>query len=423
MISDKSILIAICCGFCLTACNGSLQDNTLSNLSKLENLYCVRPDSVMDYYDLSGDSLKEFPDLSRYVIRSLNLSHNQLDTIIPERLPLGLERLDLSHNRIEGLWYVKPFSFPILKVLNLSHNRLEGSLIMHRSSFFSLTEVDLSHNSLEGFTGPRLRKLVLAHNRLDYELDAAVTDYLDVSYNKDLYPRLSPNMNGVDTLVRTGAAGGKPLSFPMILGWNSERKAISSRFCLKAEKLMERYADRPDSLRKALKQMSASIRAYKDDYNLYRKAVILTLLGQYAKAQAWLHEIENISWLKNRLNNDLLLQGILLELCGQEEEARNRYAMAVPAMKKNLRQSNNAHSLTNFMVMLYVTEGKPYTAREAWIKVFGGTSLPDGMKDEELLHSLASAFSRGGRKEVLEALVRDKELMENFLWEGYRIIL
>ncbi len=186
---------------------------------------------------------------------------------------------------------------------------------------------------------------------------------------------------------------------------------------------MERYADRPDSLRKALKQMSASIRAYKDDYNLYRKAVILTLLGQYAKAQAWLHEIENISWLKNRLNNDLLLQGILLELCGQEEEARNRYAMAVPAMKKNLRQSNNAHSLANFMVMLYVTEGKPYTAREAWIKVFGGTSLPGGMKDEELLHSLASAFSRGGRKEVLEALVRDKELMENFLWEGYRIIL
>ncbi len=30
MISDKSILIAICCGFCLTACNGNLQDNTLS---------------------------------------------------------------------------------------------------------------------------------------------------------------------------------------------------------------------------------------------------------------------------------------------------------------------------------------------------------------------------------------------------------
>lgn len=158
---------------------------------------------MMDCYDLSGDSLKEFPDLSRYMIRSLNLSHNQLDTIIPERLPLGLERLDLSHNRIEGLWYVKPYSFPTLRVLNLSHNRLEGSLIMHRSSFFSLTEVDLSHNRLEGFIGPRLRKLVLAHNRLDYELDAAVTDYLDVSYNKDLYPRLSPNMDGVDTLVRT----------------------------------------------------------------------------------------------------------------------------------------------------------------------------------------------------------------------------
>ena len=32
----------------------------------------------MDYYDLSGDSLTEFPDLSRYVIRSLDLSYNRL---------------------------------------------------------------------------------------------------------------------------------------------------------------------------------------------------------------------------------------------------------------------------------------------------------------------------------------------------------
>ena len=420
MISAKSISIAICCCFCLTACNGNLQDNALS---KLERLHQLRPDSVMDYYDLSDDSLKEFPDLSRYVIRSLDLSHNQLDSIIPERLPLGLERLELSHNRIEGLWYVKPYSFPTLKVLNLSHNRLEGSLIMRRNAFFNLTEADLSHNKLEGFIGPYLRKLVLAHNRLDYELEAAVTDYLDVSYNKDLYPRLSPNMDGVDTLVRTGAAGGKPLSFPIIFGWNREREAISSRFCLKAEKLMERYADRPDSLRKALKLMSASVRAEKDDYNLYRKAAILTLLGQYAKAQAWLHEIEHISWLKNRLDNDLLLQGILLELCGQEAEARNRYALAAPAMRQNLRRSENAHSLANFMVMLYVTEDRPYTAREAWRKMFGGTSLPDGMKDGELLRNLEAALHRKSRKEVLEALVRDKELMENFLWEGYRFIL
>ena len=414
------MILAISVTFFFFICSCS---NTYKDYSKLEQLHRVHPDSVMDYYDLSDDSLKEFPDLSRYVIRSLDLSHNQLDSIIPERLPLGLERLELSHNRIEGLWYVKPYSFPTLKVLNLSHNRLEGSLIMRRNAFFNLTEADLSHNKLEGFIGPYLRKLVLAHNRLDYELEAAVTDYLDVSYNKDLYPRLSPNMDGVDTLVRTGAAGGKPLSFPIIFGWNREREAISSRFCLKAEKLMERYADRPDSLRKALKLMSASVRAEKDDYNLYRKAAILTLLGQYAKAQAWLHEIEHISWLKNRLDNDLLLQGILLELCGQEAEARNRYALAAPAMRQNLRRSENAHSLANFMVMLYVTEDRPYTAREAWRKMFGGTSLPDGMKDGELLRNLEAALHRKSRKEVLEALVRDKELMENFLWEGYRFIL
>ena len=72
-------------------------------LTKLERLYRIRPDSVMKSYDLSNDSLTEFPDLSRYVISSLDLSYNLLDTIIPERLPLGIERLNVSHNKIRKL--------------------------------------------------------------------------------------------------------------------------------------------------------------------------------------------------------------------------------------------------------------------------------------------------------------------------------
>ena len=186
MISDKSILIAICCGFCLTACNGNLQDNALS---KLENLYCVRPDSVMDYYDLSGDSLKEFPDLSMYVIHSLDLSHNQLDTFVPERLPLGLERLDMSHNRLKGELEVKKGSMPTLVELDLSYNRLLG-IFIHESN---------------------LRRLILAHNNLcrNIAVTGKALRYLDLSYNRLLEPRRETFPHETDTILWEGTPPGE----------------------------------------------------------------------------------------------------------------------------------------------------------------------------------------------------------------------
>ena len=95
-------------------------------LTKLERLYRIRPDSVMKHYDLSNDSLTEFPDLSRYVIASLDLSLNQLDTIIPERLPLGIEWLNLSHNRLKGRLWIEDGSMPTLRELDLSHNSLKN---------------------------------------------------------------------------------------------------------------------------------------------------------------------------------------------------------------------------------------------------------------------------------------------------------
>ena len=186
MIPDKSIWIAICCGFCLTACNGNLQDNALS---KLENLYCVRPDSVMDYYDLSGDSLKEFPDLSMYVIRSLNLSHNQLNKLVPERLPLGLERLDMSHNLLKGELEVKKGSMPTLVELDLSYNRLLG-IFIHESN---------------------LRRLILAHNNLcsNIVVTGKALRYLDVSYNRLLSPNPDTFPHETDTILWEGTPTGE----------------------------------------------------------------------------------------------------------------------------------------------------------------------------------------------------------------------
>ena len=46
----------------------------VEELTKLEKLFLLPQDSVMDYYDLSNDSIVAFPDLSGYIIKSINLS-------------------------------------------------------------------------------------------------------------------------------------------------------------------------------------------------------------------------------------------------------------------------------------------------------------------------------------------------------------
>ena len=150
---------------CLFACMSCSEQHP-----KLERLHQISPDSVIAHYDLSGDSLKEFPDLSGYTIHSLDLSHNSLDTIIPERLPTELEKLDLSHNRLEGELEVKKNSMRTLKELNLSYNRLEG---------ISIKELNLN-------------RLILAHNNLYERVDVESEIggniwYLDVSHNENLH--------------------------------------------------------------------------------------------------------------------------------------------------------------------------------------------------------------------------------------------
>ncbi len=170
---------------CLFACMSCSEQHP-----KLERLHQISPDSVIAHYDLSGDSLKEFPDLSGYTIRSLDLSHNQLDTIIPERLPTGLEKLDLSHNRLEGELEVKKKSMPTLRELDLSYNKLEGISVRERN----------------------LQKLILAHNNLYERVDVEAEGYdniwyLDVSHNENLHlnKKTFPKKDlGIDTFLVEG---------------------------------------------------------------------------------------------------------------------------------------------------------------------------------------------------------------------------
>lgn len=62
---------------------GTLEYVSVKKLTKLEHLFLLPSDSVMNAYDLSNDSIVSFPDLSAYTIKTLNLSGNLLDTIIP----------------------------------------------------------------------------------------------------------------------------------------------------------------------------------------------------------------------------------------------------------------------------------------------------------------------------------------------------
>lgn len=71
-------------------------------MTKLERLYLLSHDSILQSYDLSNDSITHFPNLSKYTINNLDLSGNLLDTLIIDFLPKNLERLNLSYNYYKG---------------------------------------------------------------------------------------------------------------------------------------------------------------------------------------------------------------------------------------------------------------------------------------------------------------------------------
>ena len=132
------LLLSLLLFSCTTSTKQSEEEIVEVKLTKLEELLLLPTDTVMDYYDLSNDSISEFPDLSSYTIKSLNLSYNQLDTLIVDYMPKGIISLNLSHNELEGAFkfrldpkYLlsfeerkKIYEKETLRELNLSYNKL-----------------------------------------------------------------------------------------------------------------------------------------------------------------------------------------------------------------------------------------------------------------------------------------------------------
>jgi len=169
--------------------NESGKQPLTKELTKLEKLFWLPYDSVMVYYDLSNDNIENFPNLSAFTIKSLDLSHNLLDTINPLFLPKGLEKLNLSHNLYCGFILIKKNTIPYLKELDMSHN--------------ALNRIDIA---------PPLYRINVSYNDLDnIDMNHKNLQYLDISYNSDISERVSFEPLWIDTLVRDGVADGKRL--------------------------------------------------------------------------------------------------------------------------------------------------------------------------------------------------------------------
>lgn len=173
--------------------NESGKQPLTKELTKLEKLFWLPYDSVMVYYDLSNDNIENFPNLSAFTIKSLDLSHNLLDTINPLFLPKGLEKLNLSHNLYCGFILIRKNTIPYLKELDMSHN--------------ALNRIDIA---------PPLYRINVSYNDLNViDLNHKNIQYLDISYNSDISERVSFEPLWIDTLVRDGVADGKRLLGPL----------------------------------------------------------------------------------------------------------------------------------------------------------------------------------------------------------------
>lgn len=180
------------------ACKKGDKANTLElsqeeiKLTKLEKLLLLPQDSLIFSYDLSNDSLRTFPDLSAYTIKTLDLSGNMLDTIIPHYLPKGLDKL------------------------NLSHNKYRGQLIILENSMHTLKELDISYNALKTiYVGEPLYRIIVSHNDLvEVDINHRHIQYLDISYNSNMSERVTFSPERIDTIICEGVADGKQLVSP-----------------------------------------------------------------------------------------------------------------------------------------------------------------------------------------------------------------
>lgn len=167
---------------------GCVSNESTSKLASLSNL---DPDSTLIFFDLSNDSIKEIPDLTKYSIKSLDMSGKNLSALPFELLPKGLEVLNLSNNNFKGLLFLYTEGLTNLKEINLSNNLLDS------------VSISLS-----------LRKIILSYNNLTYlTFSHSAIEYLDISHNPKMSNIVYFFPEVIDTVIHNDILNEKPLVF------------------------------------------------------------------------------------------------------------------------------------------------------------------------------------------------------------------
>ncbi|PSN49296.1 Chaoptin [Blattella germanica] len=145
-----------------------VEDSTFSSLNRLSFLdLSHNPELVLEtrgrsfkgledsllQLNLRNDSLNEVPELPLHALRTLRISHNEIEDI-PNELPTNLtslRRLDISHNQFQT---VPPAirSLPQLRFLELESNPITTlSSVSFQGAMEELEELDLRHLPLNYF--------------------------------------------------------------------------------------------------------------------------------------------------------------------------------------------------------------------------------------------------------------------------------
>ena len=195
------ILLSLLLFSCTTSTKQSEEEIVEVKLTKLEELLLLPTDTVMDYYDLSNDSISEFPDLSSYTITSLNLSYNQLDTLIVDYMPKDIVSLNLSHNEFEGLFRLSAYK------KNMPWKEEQR---LYKES--TIRELDLSYNRIQDiFIRFPLRRIIVSYNDLiDFYPNDDSLQYLDISHNYNLSNIVKVDFKKIDTIIRDSIANNEP---------------------------------------------------------------------------------------------------------------------------------------------------------------------------------------------------------------------
>lgn len=188
------------------------------NLSKLEQLMLLPKDSVIKFYDLSNDSIMEFPDLSDYTIKSLDLSHNLIDTMMPTYLPRGVEKLDLSFNLLHDYFIYRFELDSIQKDALEKTDKFKVLLELHNSHI--MREINISHNNIMGIDiGAPLYKIIATHNDITFiNFNHKNMQYIDISNNPNLSNVVGFDPSIIDTVISKNIANNKKLVSTFWLG-------------------------------------------------------------------------------------------------------------------------------------------------------------------------------------------------------------